>query len=159
MRELVVSFIQHLSGHFDGLTVGSGGDFGPTLSAGPFTIKTMFHQWDNVVNPSIHVQVIQETPAHTWLECCGGPTNLILNVRISVDQKGQGWSIAMALYEELRSWLCEINYSLAPQDATPTDDQRYVVIVGQDIVAQHIYEGDVFSIHSRVTLTYMRRFE
>ena len=154
MRELIVQFTQDLSTHFDGKTVGSGGDFGATLTNGPFDIATYFHQWKEIVNPSIHVQIIQEAPASENFECCGGPTALTLNVRISINQKVQGWSIAMALYEELRSWLCDMNYSFAP------DGNDYLVIVGQNsIVATHVYEKDVFSIHTKMDLTYLRRFE
>ena len=152
MRELIVQFSQDLNTNFNGKTVGNGGDFGSTLTIGPFPISTYFHQWKKIVNPSIHTQIIQEAPASGMFECCGGPTNLRLNVRISVDQKGQGWSIAMALYEELRDWLCVKNYSLSP-------DADYLVIVSQQITADHIYEGDIFSIHTKVNLTYLRRFE
>lgn len=154
MRELIVQFVQDIQSHFNGMTVGSGGNFGATLTNGPFDITTYFHQWQEISNPSIHVQVVQEVPTHTgWFECCGGPTNLLLNVRISVDQKEHGWSIAMALYEELRTWLCEKNYSLAPAG------EDYLVIVSQQVTANHVYEGDVFSIHTSVTLTYMRGYE
>ena len=154
MRELIVSFVQKLSEHFDGKTVGDGGDFGATLTNGPFDITAYSHQWQEIDNPSIHVQTIQESPASTNFECCGGPTNLTLNVRISVDQKGQGWSIAMAMYEELRDWLCDTNYSFAP------DGEDYLVILDQSrITADHIYEGDIFSIHTKLALTYLRRFE
>ena len=154
MRELIVNFVQLLSTHFNGKTVGNGGDYGATLTNGPFDITAYFHQWQQIQNPSIHVQVVQETPASSNFECCGGPTNLILNIRISVDQKGQGWSIAMAMYEELRDWLCTYNYSYAP------DGEDYLVILDQSqITGDHVYEGDIFSIHSRVALTYMRGFE
>ena len=154
MRELIVQLTRDLATHFDDKTVGTGGDFGATLTNGPVTIKTYFHQWQEIENPSIHLQVIQEQPASPNFECCGGPTSLTLNARISVNQKIQGWSIAMALYEEMRSWLCDMNYSFAP------DGNDYLVIVGQNsIVAAHVYEGDVFSIHCKFDLTYMRRFE
>ena len=155
MREIIVSFVQKLKTHFDGLTVGDGGDFGATLTNGPFPISTNFHQWEKIVNPSIHVQIIQEAPLAPNFECCGGFTGLTLDVRISVNQKGQGWSIAMALYEELRSWLCQtLNYSVAPVG------EDYLVIIDADqIVANHIYEGDVFSIHTLMKLTYPRGFE
>lgn len=160
MRELIVNFTAELADHFNGMTVGNGGDYGAALANGPFNITTYFHQWQAINHPSMHVQIVQERPTQPdWLECCGGPTVLVLNVRISVMNKGQGWSIAEALYEELRSWLCSVNYSLAPQDATPTDDQQYLVIVGQNVTADHVYEGDVFSIHAKVELTYLRRFE
>jgi hypothetical protein len=160
MRELIVEFIEQFADHFNGKTVGVGGDYGATLSNGPFDVVTYFHQWQAIRHPSMHVQIIQEQPTDPeWFECCGGPTVLTLDVRISVMNKEQGWSIAMALYEELRSWLCDVNYSLAPRDATPTDDQKYLVIVGQNVVAQHVYEGDVFSVHAKVDLTYLRRFE
>jgi hypothetical protein len=154
MKELIISFVQEVSAHFDGKTVGNGGDFGSTLTVGPFDVTAYFHQWQEISNPSIHVQIIQESPASANFECCGGPTNLLLNVRISVDQKGQGWSVAMALYEELRDWLCEENYSYAP------DGEDYLVILDQSsITANHVYEGDVFSIHTTIALTYLRRFE
>lgn len=162
MREIIIEFVQMLSTHFAGKTVGSGGDFGASLTNGPFDITAYFHQWQDIVNPSIHVQIIQESPIGTNLQCCGGVTRLALNVRISVDQKGHGWSIAMALYEELRNWLCdEVNYKLAPQvGATPDSDECYLVFVDMDgITADHVYEGDVFSLHVKVNLTYLRRFE
>lgn len=158
MRELIINFVQALSDHFSGKTVGAGGDFGSTLTRGPFKIggeknKLYFHQWQDIVNPSIHVQIIQEQPVTDGFECCGGTTALTLNVRISVDQKEHSWSIAAALYEELRSWLCSQNYQLG-------GDCEYLVFVGQNsIVAQHVYEGDIFSIHTKVDLTYLRRFE
>jgi len=154
MRELIVSFVQAIKDHYDQKTVGDGGDFGATLTNGPFTITTYFHQWQNITNPSIHVQILQEFPVGSNFECCGGVTALKLNVRISVDQKGQGYSIATALYEELRSWLCDQNYQLAPAG------EDYLVFIDADgIIANHIYEGDVFSIHVLVNLTYLRRFE
>lgn len=147
--------MQKLQAHFNGKSVGSGGDYGATLTNGPFDISTNFHQWEDIVNPSIHVQIIQEAPIGSNFECCGGFTSLTLDVRISVNQKGQGWSIAMALYEELRSWLCQtLNYSVAP------DSEDYLVIIDADkIIANHIYEGDVFSIHTLIKLTYPRGFE
>lgn len=153
MREVIVQVAQLINTEFGGKTVGNGGDFGSTLTTGPFTINTYFHQWKEIANPSLHLQIIQETPASALFECCGGPTDLKLNIRISVDQKGQGWSIAEAMYEALRDWLCTKNYSLAP----PTED--YLVIVSQQITADHVYEGDIFSIHTKATLTYLRRFE
>lgn len=153
MRELIIKFTQELEEHFGDKTVGSGGDFGATLTKGPFTINTYFHQWKDIINPSIHVQIIQEQLIGENFECCGGITQLTLNVRISVDDKGQGWGIATVLYEELRSWLCEKNYSLAPTG------EDYLVVIDQNITADHVYEGDVFSIHSRIYLTYLRRFE
>ena len=154
MREIIVSLTQAIQTHFNGLTVGTGGTYGATLTNGPFNITTYFHQWDNIVNPSVHLQVIQEIPAGYNFECCGGVTTLEVDVRISVLQKGQSWSIAMALYEELRSWLCEINYSLAPAG------ENYLVIIDQDkIRAMHMYEGDVFSIHTLMNLTYLRGYE
>ena len=153
MRELIVALAQGISDHFDGETVGSGGTYGTTLTNGPFTITAYFHQWQDIQNPSIHVQVVQEVPAHTWFECCGGPTALTVNIRISVDQKEQSWSIAAAMYEELRSWLCDNNYQLGV-------DCDYLVFVDQSsIIVSHIYEGDVFSIHTMLNLTYLRRFE
>lgn len=154
MRELIIELVQEISDHFDGYTVGNGGDYGATLTNGPFTVSAYFHQWQSITNPSIHVQIIQETPASSNFECCGGVTTLTANIRISVDQKEHGWSIAMALYEELRSWLCDMNYQLAPTG------EDYLVIVGANsIVAQHVYEGDIFSIHTKVAMTYLRRFE
>jgi len=158
MRELIEEFVRELASHFDGKTVGAGGDFGATLTRGPFTISTLFHQWQDIVNPSIHVQIIHEQPVGVNLACCGGPTILQLNVRISVDQKTHGWSIAMAIYEALRSWLCEVN--LTTQDATPTEDQYYLVYVDQGgIKASDVYEGDVYSKHITIDLLYLRRFE
>ena len=151
MKEVIVNLAQAIESHFDGKTVGNGGDFGATLTNGPFDINTYFHQWESISNPSIHVQVIQERNIQGNFECCGGATALTVNIRISVDQKLQSWSIAMALYEELRAWLCEQNYQLG-------SDCDYLVIVGQNINAQHVYEGDIFSIHTRLELTYMRRF-
>lgn len=153
MRELIVQLSQAINTEFNGKTVGAGGDFGSTLTSGPFTISTYFHQWKDIKNPSIHLQPIQELPASDMFECCGGPTSLKVDIRISVNQKGQGWSIAMALYEALRNWLCTKNYSLAPVG------EGYLVIISQQITADYVYEGDIFSIHTKVTLTYMRRFE
>ena len=153
MRELIIEFTRDLNSHFGGKTVGSGGDYGSTLTNGPFTINTYFHQWKEIDNPSMHVQVIQERLVGDNFECCGGVTELTLNVRISVDYKLQSWSIAEALYEELRAWFCSNNYQFAP-----TGDD-YIVFVDQNIIAQHVYEGDIFSIHTKVKLTYMRRFE
>lgn len=161
MRELIVNFTRLLATEFNDKTVGSGGDFGATLSNGPFTIKTFFHQWEEFDHQSgadnpvyIHTQIIQEKPVSDNFECCGGPTSLLLNIRISVLQKGQGWSIAEALYEALRDWLCNTNYSYAP------GDEDYLVILDQaSIYANHVYEGDVFSINTTVALTYLRGFE
>ncbi len=154
MREIIVSLTQALQTHFNGLTVGDGGDFGATLTNGPFTIKTYFHQWQDIKNPSVHLQMIQETSAGNNFECCGGVTTLKFDIRISVDQKGQSWSIAHVLYEELRSWLCEINYKLAPAG------ENYLVIIDQDdITANFMYEGDVYSIHTLIKCTYLRGYE
>lgn len=155
MKEIIISLAQKLEDHFKDKTVGgAGSDYGATLTNGPFTIKTYFHQWENIENPSVHLQIVSEEPAGNNFECCGGVTTLKVDVRISVDQKGQGWSIAHALYEELRSWLCDINYSVAP------DTEDYLVIIDQDKIKMYpLYEGDVYSIHTLINLTYLRGFE
>ena len=154
MKEIIISLTQKLQDHFNGKTVGqAGADFGATLTNGPFTITTYFHQWEDIENPSVHLQVIGERPAGYNFECCGGVTSLQFDIRISVDQKGQSWSIAHALYEELRTWFCEINYSIAP------DTEDYLVIIDQDkISANFMYEGDIYSIHTLINCTYLRGY-
>lgn len=154
MRELIKSFVDKIHTEFNGKTVGTGGDYGSTLTVGPFDITVYVNQWQEIVNPSIHVQVVQESPALDNFECCGGITNLKLNIRISVDQKGQSWSIAEAIYEAFRDWLCDNTYSLGP------DTEDYLVIVDQSSISTvDLYEGDIFSKHTLITLTYNRRFE
>ena len=153
MRELIISLVQAFQTEYNGKTVGAGGDFGATLTNGPFTITTYFHQWQQIDNPSMHIQIVQEDAEGGNFECCGGITTLKVNVRISVDQKLQGWSIASILYEEFRKWLCAKNYSLAP-----AGEDYLVVVDASRITANHIYEGDVFSIHTMIYLTYLRGY-
>ena len=153
MQILIDKLAADLKSTFDGETVGNGGTYGSALSNGPFTIHTGFHQWQKIGYPCINMQIVQENFLGDPLECCGGGVhNLIFDIRISVDSKTQGFSIAAALHEAVREWLCSISAS----DTLKSDDYTYTAFIGTPD-SNFVYEGEIFSIHVITKATYVRQ--
>lgn len=153
MQILIDKFATSMKTTFDGKTVGNGGDFGSALSKGPFTIHTGFHQWQNIEYPCIHLQIIQESFLGEPLECCGGGVHsLSFDIRISSDSKTQGYSIAAALHEAVREWLCEISGT----DTLKSDDYSYTASI-QTPDSNYVPEEGIFSIHVIGKIFYVRQ--
>ena len=152
MQALVETLATQLSADFNGKTVGAGGDFGDTLTRGPFTVYTYFHQWEDIQYPSINVQIVSEVFQGQPLECCGGGVMaLTVDFRITVDSKKHGYSIAASLQEALREWLC----SVSGDDSLTAPTYTYIPTI-EVPTSYHIYEGEVFSIHVVARIHYLR---
>jgi hypothetical protein len=153
MEALIKSIADSMYTYFDSKTVGQGGDYGSTLTRGPYAIKCFYHQWDNITYPSIHLQIVQESYQGAALECCGGGVHaLTLDFRISVDSKVHAMSIAMSLHEALREWLCEI-------DGSPTltpGDYSYVAYA-ETPSTNYVYDGPILNLHVITRFHYVRQ--
>jgi hypothetical protein len=162
MEALIKSLAAQLETDFNGKTVGAGGDFGALLTRGPFPVYTYFHQWEDVHYPSINVQIVSESFTGQPLECCGGGVmDLLVDFRISVDSKKHGWSIASALHEAFREWLCEVSGTTDLIDSEldlDTTPMAYTYVATIEIpTTYHIYEGEVFSMHVMTRIHYVRQ--
>lgn len=162
MQALIETLASELATEFRTKTVGTGGDFGSTLTRGPFDIFVYFHQWEDIQYPSINVQVVSEVFLGEPLECCGGGVMcLAVDFRISVDSKQHGWSIAKSLEEALREWFCSVSgddsltSTEMTTDATPVAKYSYIPTI-EVPSSYHIYEGEVFSIHVMARIYYPR---
>jgi len=154
MEALIRNLALNLRMTFHDKTVGGGGDFGAEVSdRGPFAVSTFFHQFESVSYPSISMQVVNETHLGQPLECCGGGVHVLqINFRIAVKTKEQGWSIASALHEAVREWLCQINA------VGVLDDGDNTVIPHVKVPDTHwIFEGDFISVHVIARIYYLRQ--
>jgi hypothetical protein len=152
MQALIEQLASQLQTDFNGKSVGAGGDYGATLTRGPYDIYTYFHQWEDIKYPSISVQIVSEVFQGEMLECCGGGVMaLTVDFRISVSSKEHGWSICKSLEEALREWLCYVS----GDDTLTAASYSYIPTI-EIPTSYHIYEGEVFSIHVVARVHYLR---
>jgi hypothetical protein len=153
MDALIKMLAASLDSTFSGKEVGTGGDFGDTLTRGPYDIYCYFHQWSDIKYPNIAMQVVQEIHVGHALECCGGGVmELTVNFRVSIDSKIHGYSIGSALVEAVREWLCTISES----DDLTAADYTYVAIVQVPDTFWN-YEGEILNFHIMTKLHYIRQ--
>ena len=98
----------------------------------------------------MNVQLIQERFEGEPLECPGGGVyELTLDIRISVDQRQQGWSIASVIHEELRKWLADLTTDELK------DDSSYIASV-ENPDSQWLYEEEILDVHVMTRVHYVR---